>query len=273
MPARTSERNLDMAVQMYMQCANATTVQAETGVSRSVIYRALRERGIKPSAVVVRLGKAHQKSRLNFSEMKVVAERYESGEAASKIARDMGVDRMTVVAAVRKSGVAVKPRGQAPLKVTPEMQEAIQRLWDEGHTQTHIAKIIGLNQGTVSAWLRSGRVPVKSRTFKKSRFHYQKEGGRILSQEGYVLLHIHFAPTEYHSLANIRGYILEHRLVMSQVLGRPLTSTETVHHIDGNKQNNAAENLQLRHGKHGKGVILRCACCGSTDIISGELGS
>ena len=271
MPTKTDKRKLDMAVQMYMQCANATAVQAETGVSRSVIYRALTTRGIKPSAVVARLGKAHQKSRLNFSEMKVVAERYESGEAASKIARDIGVDRMTVVAAVRKSGVAVKPRGQTPLKVTLEMQGTIRQLWSEGHTQTHIAKTIGIHQATVSAWLRSGGVPVKSRTFKKSRFHYQEEGGRIISQEGYVLLHIHFAPTEYHSLANIRGYILEHRLVMSQVLGRPLTRTETVHHIDGNKQNNTPDNLQLRHGKHGKGVVYRCSCCGSTDVHEAEI--
>jgi hypothetical protein len=32
---------------------------------------------------------------------------------------------------------------------------------------------------------------------------------------------------------------------MSQYLGRPLKANENVHHIDGNKQNNALENLEL----------------------------
>ena len=36
---------------------------------------------------------------------------------------------------------------------------------------------------------------------------------------------------------------LEHRAVAEQLLGRPLKSSEVVHHIDGDKRNNAPENL------------------------------
>lgn len=39
--------------------------------------------------------------------------------------------------------------------------------------------------------------------------------------------------------------IREHRYVMEQALGRRLASTEIVHHVDGNKLNNALENLEL----------------------------
>lgn len=37
----------------------------------------------------------------------------------------------------------------------------------------------------------------------------------------------------------------EHRVVAEQILGRPLQPGEVVHHIDGNKRNNAPENLMV----------------------------
>lgn len=67
------------------------------------------------------------------------------------------------------------------------------------------------------------------------------------------------------------GHVLEHRLVMARKLGRPLLRTETVHHIDGDRMNNAPENLQLRQGKHGKHVVMCCLDCGSHNIGHVEL--
>jgi hypothetical protein len=66
------------------------------------------------------------------------------------------------------------------------------------------------------------------------------KGGRSVNQEGYVLV---WFPS--HPDADPNGYILEHRLVMAQSLGRPLSSEEVVHHIDGDRSNNLIGNLKL----------------------------
>lgn len=61
---------------------------------------------------------------------------------------------------------------------------------------------------------------------------------RYTDTQGYVVL-----------CHNREAKILEHRFVMEQHLGRKLKSTEIVHHIDGNKQNNSIDNLVITNRK------------------------
>jgi hypothetical protein len=66
------------------------------------------------------------------------------------------------------------------------------------------------------------------------------KGGMALSSHGYRMV---AAPG--HPNATVSGYVLEHRLVMSQHLGRPLGDNEIVHHINGDKTDNRIENLEI----------------------------
>jgi len=66
--------------------------------------------------------------------------------------------------------------------------------------------------------------------------------GRKVRRDGYIMI---LAPDGHPVRSNPYPYILEHRLVMEQHLGRYLEPDEVVHHIDGNPSNNAIENLRL----------------------------
>lgn len=57
---------------------------------------------------------------------------------------------------------------------------------------------------------------------------------------GYVYVRI-----EDHPFFPNKKSVLEHRLLLAEKLGRPLSSSELVHHIDGNKTNNDLANLEL----------------------------
>ncbi len=71
------------------------------------------------------------------------------------------------------------------------------------------------------------------------------KGGKSIDSNGYVTIKPY--------IDGKRREFKEHRLVMEKHLGRPLLSTETVHHVNGDSTDNRLENLELWSNRHPKG--------------------
>lgn len=131
--------------------------------------------------------------------------------------------------------------------------------------ETFYAKPSYIRNGAGKHCSRECAGKARSRTLS-GEGHWNWSTGRVVTRQGYIRV---WVPSD-HRFASMRpknqGGVLEHRLVMAETLGRPLTNRETVHHINGDRSDNRLENLQLRRSQHGQGQRYVCADCGSENI-------
>lgn len=134
-----------------------------------------------------------------------------------KVAEALGVSVGTVFNYSKKFGIKAKKQSDY------ETSEKVRKAWKE----------IG----------KKSKGRKHSDKSKKKMSEAKKRGGighKKHRDDGYIAIYF-----PDHPKCNSEGYILEHILVMEALVGRHLSKDECVHHINGKRDDNRAENLKL----------------------------
>jgi DNA invertase Pin-like site-specific DNA recombinase len=268
MGKRTSPDIEQEAVRLYQEGMTAPEIahQLHIGSKRgsSTVYRILERYGI--SRDVARFHESLRKVRQD--EQAQIISMYERGDSLTAISVHFNCGQEGIAKILRRHGVVIRRAGNQFKVVAPDETQRIVELYEAGFSQSAIAKQMGIGLPIVNRILRSKGIRPRARKAEGER-HGNWKGGRIQMGDYRAVRVERDHPLSAMCIGN--GYIPEHRLVMAESLGRPLEAYETVHHINGDKMDNRLENLQLRVGKHGKGIVYRCADCGSYHIVAETL--
>lgn len=249
----------DVLIQAYQETKSPSAVARRFGISTNTLERRLTKHGIK------RIGQRGLPRKLPPT---IVSE-YEAGASMNSIARKYACNLATVAEALHRAGFTARKRGGTRQEIKAETRDRLVALYREHGSITRAAELAKTSYSKAyTALFEAGEISKNNK--RVGNKHSMWRGGVTRNAEGY-LLEMVGAADPLRSMARAAGYVPQHRLVVARFLGRPLEARETVHHINGNKADNRLENLQLRQGSHGTGVVHRCKDCGSVNIETARL--
>jgi transposase len=264
MAKRTDKAIENKIIEAYKMGLSAVEIEKEIGIKTSTSYNILKRAGISPKDI----SKSRRPRRFTFSEEieQEIVTKWKNGYLKKDLAKEYGCHPFTILSILRRDGIT----NTRDKQISDAIKEDICLCWANNMSQDKIAKKHGIGQSWVSEFLRRQGLYNLLEKARRER-HGNWSGGRIKNKDGYILIRVDYSDPIQKTMANSHGYVSEHRLVVAKFLNRPLKKYETVHHINGQRDDNRLENLQLRHGAHGIGFKATCNNCGSCDISFEEI--
>ncbi len=126
-------------------------------------------------------------------------------------------------------------------KASEETREKLRKL----KLGTHLSEEAKLKLSILNTGLKHSKASIEKMSLSKTGDKNPRwKGGKRKNEYGYI-----FVWKPEHPNAMKVGYVLEHRLVMEEHLGRYLTKEEEIHHINEIRDDNRIENLKLFKNK------------------------
>ncbi len=247
----------EKVIKLFDEGMASIDIARQTDMKGYMIRLILKRHGRKPSE--------RQRHGSPYPEEKVaeVVAFYRDCKSTRETGEHFGIHTRVVRELLIKNG-SYEPEWQEK-EIPEEDAKAIVEEWNAGKPLARIAIDRGIGKARLKRLLIDNGIVPQERKLRGTK-HGSWEGGRFEDKQGYWWTYI--TPDDPMAIMAVKGrYIAEHRLVMARAIGRPLERNETVHHINGDRKDNRLENLQLRHGGHGKGIVLKCADCGGHNII------
>ena len=119
--------------------------------------------------------------------------------------------------------------------------EILGKLIAEGLTRNQMAERLECHYSAVDRRLRFLGLSTGRTGPRAGSRHPEWKGGRNLDKHGYVLVWVPLHP----NARRPAGVVAEHRLLAEVLLGRYLTPTEVIDHIDGHPRQNHGDNLRM----------------------------
>lgn len=185
---------------------------------------------------------------------------YRAGDTIRKVAADHGVSDVTVHKVLNRRQIPRRRRtGLGRKEFTQDELDRLARLRLDGWSKDELRDEFQCGPDRLNAALKD--LGLGGRMVRRDRKERRSAPG------GYIYARLDADDPMVSMATGSSRYVFEHRLVMARSLGRTLATYETVHHINGDKQDNRLENLQLRSGRHGKHAAYQCADCGSRNVV------